>query len=139
VPDAPRRVEELTRQESFRLLGSVTIGRIVYTRQALPAIRPIRHLVDRGGVVVHTHLGFELDATGVVVAYQADEIDTEQHVGWSVIITGIARPVTDSGDPRYQDLRCPWVSGPRDQTIRVEPELVTGYRLSMVPAAHTVP
>lgn len=130
MPDAPRELVELSRQESFRLLGSVPIGRIVYTRQALPAIRPIRHVVDRGAVIVRTFLGATLDSTGVVVAYQADQIDPVEHTGWSVIVTGIARPVADGDVELYQQLRCPWVNGKHDQTIRIEPELVTGYLLS---------
>src|SRR5579883_2763637 len=46
VPDAPvpapapRRLLDLSRADSLALLGSVRLGRIVFTRNALPAIRP---------------------------------------------------------------------------------------------------
>jgi pyridoxamine 5'-phosphate oxidase-like protein len=132
VDSSPRRLVEPTTNESLRLLGHASFGRIVFTAQALPAIRPINHIVDRDAVIVRTHLGAATgDAVGVVVAYQADEIDPIDHVGWSVTLTGIARLVHDPGEvARYRELLRPWVNGQRDEIIRIQPELVTGYRLT---------
>ncbi|HET9138215.1 pyridoxamine 5'-phosphate oxidase family protein [Actinophytocola sp.] len=127
-----RRLIELPRWESLRLLGSVSYGRIVFTSQALPAVRPINHIVDDGAVVVRTHLGSEvLAGVGVVVAYEADEIDPAEHTGWSVIVTGLATLVRDPDEvARYTQLLRPWVNGERNQVLRIRPELVTGYRLA---------
>src|SRR5450759_2490828 len=36
-----RQLEALTREESLRLLGSTSLGRVVFTHFALPAIRPV--------------------------------------------------------------------------------------------------
>jgi hypothetical protein len=47
-----REVIELGRGEAMRLLASVGYGRVVFTRDALPAIRPVNHLVDPGRVIV---------------------------------------------------------------------------------------
>ena len=41
-----QRLTELTRGESLRLLGSVPLGRIVFTLHAMPAIRLVNHLLD---------------------------------------------------------------------------------------------
>jgi hypothetical protein len=127
-----RRLVELSRWESLRLLGSVSYGRIVFTSQALPAVRPINHIVDDGAVIVRTHLGAEVLANvGVVVAYEADEIDPDEHTGWSVIVTGLATLVRDPDEAaRYERLLRPWVNGQRNQVLRIQPELVTGYRLA---------
>src|SRR5258708_36398974 len=38
----------------MRLLGSVSLGRIVFTARALPAIRPVCHLVDGDYVIIRT-------------------------------------------------------------------------------------
>jgi hypothetical protein len=37
-----RHLEALTREESLRLLGSTSLGRVVFTHFALPAIRPVK-------------------------------------------------------------------------------------------------
>lgn len=46
VPDPMRSTEQLDRSEALRLLGTVPLGRIVFTHQALPAIRPVNHVVE---------------------------------------------------------------------------------------------
>ena len=42
--------QELERAEAMRLLASIGYGRVVFTLNALPAIRPVNHLVDDGRV-----------------------------------------------------------------------------------------
>lgn len=130
--DTPRRLIKLTRDESIRRLSGASFGRIVFTQQALPAIRPVNHAVDHGAIIIRTHLGAAvLSAAGMVVAYEADDIDPREHVGWSVIVTGLATRVHDSDDvARYERLLRPWVNGERNEIIRIQPELVTGYRLT---------
>lgn len=55
-PQSAREVVELDRDEAMRLLASVDHGRVVFTRAALPAIRPVNHLVVDGRVIVRTRL-----------------------------------------------------------------------------------
>ncbi|MEV5408786.1 pyridoxamine 5'-phosphate oxidase family protein [Thermopolyspora sp. NPDC052614] len=129
-----RRLRELSRQECLRLLGSVPMGRIVFTHQALPAIRPVNHIVDSGDIVIRSHRAAAITAvatrSGVVVAYEADMIDPIEQVGWSVIVTGRAYKVEDPADvARFMELIHPWVSGDMDQVIRVSPEIITGFEL----------
>lgn len=119
---------ELTRPESLRLLDQVPVGRIVYTVRALPAIVPVCHVVDNGMIVVRTHIGAE--CAGSVVAYEADRIDAVQRLGWSVTVTGVARRVLDPEELAGFEARLtPLVSADDVETIRIYPEIVTGYRL----------
>ncbi|MFE1794001.1 pyridoxamine 5'-phosphate oxidase family protein, partial [Streptomyces sp. NPDC059525] len=83
-------MRELDRAEALRLLATVSLGRIVFTHRALPAVRPVNHLVDGEDVVIRIHGGGALaslsapaDAPGVVVAYEADAMDPDTHLGWS--------------------------------------------------------
>lgn len=69
-----RRID-LDPAEALRLLGSVSLGRIVFTRQALPTVHPVNHALDRGDIVLRTREGValtfhaeEAGDTGVVVA-----------------------------------------------------------------------
>ena len=129
---APRRLEELSRAESLRHLASVTVGRVVFTQSALPAIRLVNHLVDDGAVIIRAHLGAGVLANmGMVVAYEADTIDPHTHLGWSVIITGIARLVTEPDDvTRYEDTLHPWVTTEMDHVIRITPQIASSGRLA---------
>ncbi|WP_228982057.1 pyridoxamine 5'-phosphate oxidase family protein [Streptomyces sp. DH12] len=135
---APRRVAPLDRAEALRLLGTVSLGRIVFTQRALPAVRPVNHLMDGDDVIVRLHDGATLaslvapaDAPGIVVAYEADAIDPETHVGWSVVVTGYARRVTDAADLARLAARLrPWAHHPAvNAALRIRPDLVTGLRL----------
>jgi hypothetical protein len=131
VRSEPLMMAELSRPESLRLLDQTPIGRIVYTVRALPAIVPVTHLVDNGVIVLRTHVGAE--CAGAVVAYQADDLDAED--GWTVTVTGVARRVLDSEEiATYAKLLNPLVVADDVETIRISPEIVTGYRLVRSPA-----
>jgi len=130
----PLNLTELSRPESLRLLDEAPFGRIVYTVRALPAIVPVRHLVDNGMVVVRTHVGAE--CAGSVVAYQADDLWLpDEHVkGWTVTVTGVARRVLDPEElAGYEARLTPLVEAAAVETIRIYPEIVTGYRLVRSP------
>jgi hypothetical protein len=136
---APRRMAQLDRAEALRLLASVSLGRIVFTQHALPAVRPVNHLMDGDDIIVRLHEGATLasivaptDATGVVVAYEADVIDPETHIGWSVVVTGYARRVTDPGElARFATRMHPWIDHPAmNAALRIRPDLVTGMQLT---------
>lgn len=131
VHDEPRTRCDLTEAESIRRLGCVSFGRVVFTQRALPVIRPVRHLVDDGSVIIRTYLGAAIrDMGGLVVAYQADTIDLDEHLGWSVTVVGIARYVSDPDDEaRYAELLHPWISREMQHVIRITPGLITGHEL----------
>lgn len=128
---------ELSREDALALLAGVGLGRIVFTRNALPAIRPVNHVLDGGDIVIRTHgdsaLALQTGNSGiggVVVAYEADHIDADTHQGWSVVVTGYARQVTDPElIARYRTLLNPWVGASADRVVSIRPDLVTGFRL----------
>ncbi|MEU0075574.1 pyridoxamine 5'-phosphate oxidase family protein [Streptomyces sp. NPDC006332] len=125
---------ELDRQECARLLVQVPVGRIVYTRQALPAVLPVHFCLDRdGAILVRTSASSQLVSAieGAVVAFEADEVDAAAHSGWSVVVTGPATLVTDPAE-HAQLLRTgprSWAPAPQDVFVRIDPELVTGREL----------
>lgn len=133
---AGHAVVEIDRATALDLLATVPIGRVVFSRNALPAIRPVNHLVEADGrIIVRTRLTSKLtsavrSSSDVVVAYQADQIDPHLRTGWSVVVTGLARPVTDPERiARYEQLLLPWVDQVTDNVIEIEPSIVSGIRL----------
>jgi uncharacterized protein len=126
-------LEELSRPECLRLLGNVPIGRISYTRQALPAVEPVNFALHDGAVVIRTNAGGKLAAATrrAVVAFQADDLDPVLWSGWSVTVVGTCEEVTDAEDiARLDKLGLEsWAPGTRDHFIRIVPGIVTGRRL----------
>ncbi|MFC9964505.1 pyridoxamine 5'-phosphate oxidase family protein [Nocardia ignorata] len=131
-----RRVIDLDRDAALRLLASAPFGRIVFMRDALPAVRPVNHLVENDEtVIVRTGITSKLTTavranSAVVVTYQADDIDPIGRLGWSVTVTGLARPVTDPARiARYERILTPWVDKTMDSVIEIETTIVAGIRL----------
>jgi nitroimidazol reductase NimA-like FMN-containing flavoprotein (pyridoxamine 5'-phosphate oxidase superfamily) len=131
----PRQALTLTEGECWHLLGSVSVGRVVFTHHAMPAIRPVNHLLDGKTIVIRSHLGTSITARasadhGTVVCYEVDELDPVRHTGWSVMATGTARI---AGDPdvitRYAQRLESWIAGELDQIITIEPAFISGIRL----------
>lgn len=128
-----RRLEQLSRTKALEHLGSVDLGRLVFTHQALPAIRPVNHLVEGESIIVRATSGAAITSAadrGVIVAYEADSIDPDSRLGWSVIVIGTARLLTDDvAVARYRARLEPWISGVVDDVITISADLVTGYQM----------
>ncbi|MET7426317.1 pyridoxamine 5'-phosphate oxidase family protein [Dactylosporangium sp. NPDC005555] len=126
----------LSREHCLELLASVPVGRVVFSMRALPAIRPVNHLVDGDTVVIRSNLAGALASAAtqsgaVVVAYEADTLDLDSHTGWTVIVTGTARLILDAArQARYEGLLRPWVDEPMNCVIGIDCDLVTGYELT---------
>ncbi len=129
--------EDLPVAEALRLLSQVRFGRVVFSSRALPAVRPVRHVVDDGTIVIAAGpelvLGTESSASafigGTIVAYEADELDTSGCSGWSVVIVGRARPVTGEAEIGLYRQRLPQL-GDSDQLVAISADVVTGFRVT---------
>ncbi|MFG2041875.1 pyridoxamine 5'-phosphate oxidase family protein [Dactylosporangium sp. NPDC048998] len=125
----------LSRERCLELLASVPIGRVVFTVRALPAIRPVNHLLDGDTIIIRSNLGTSLATAAttdgsVVVAYEADMIDLERQAGWTVVVTGAARLVLDEARlARYERELYPWVDASMNCVIGIDCDLVNGYEL----------
>jgi hypothetical protein len=138
TPDPDRIVVPLDEAECRSLLLGGRIGRIAFTRNALPAIQPVPYCLYDEEVVIPAPAGspFLPAAGGAVVAFGIDSYDTDSWTGWSVTVVGpcraIARPAevavcralpwrpggTTTPDRRYVGvgigLLSGWRTGPRD-------------------------
>ncbi|MFE2531399.1 pyridoxamine 5'-phosphate oxidase family protein [Streptomyces sp. NPDC059371] len=125
---------ELDRQECLRLLAKVPVGRVVYTRQALPAVLPVNFCLDTDdSVLLRTSSDSELVRAidRVVVAFEADEFDAETRSGWSVVVTGRATVVTDRAEHERLAQVGPasWMPLRSAVFVSIESEMVTGREL----------
>jgi nitroimidazol reductase NimA-like FMN-containing flavoprotein (pyridoxamine 5'-phosphate oxidase superfamily) len=101
--------------ECLQLLARTGVGRIVYTRHALPVVLPVRFQLDFSGalvVAVPAGTGLTEAVDGSIVAFHAEELDPATLRGTSVMAHGRAEAV-DGGT-----------------ALRIVPQLVTGTVLS---------
>jgi uncharacterized protein len=127
-------LKRVTRDECLQLMASVPVGRIIYTRHALPAVELVNFAIYDGDIIIRTDHGGKLAAAtrGAVVAFEADSLNTEQHVGWSVTVVGQSQEVTDPDeiDCLAQIGLSSWAPGGRDHFIRISPGILNGRLLS---------
>jgi uncharacterized protein len=139
----PPSLEQLSREDCLTLLGTVPVGRLVFTRRALPAIHPVNFVLDGANLIIRTGVGGKLAAavSHSVVAFEADDLDFEARTGWSVTVIGHSREVTDAAElSRLRALPFAlWAPEPRDHLVCVQAELVTGRRLDKMLGAVPVP
>ncbi len=119
------------------LLERAEFGRVAFLSETGPTIRPLNHVVVDDRILVHTrHTTAFAKAVighpGLAVAYQADEIEPHSRLGWSTLVTGTATEVTDEhrAERLGPQVRS-WVDNPLDTVIAIDPEEITGLRLTI--------
>ncbi|GAA1405383.1 pyridoxamine 5'-phosphate oxidase family protein [Kitasatospora putterlickiae] len=128
-------LEELGADTCLRLLGTVPVGRVVYTEHALPAVLPVSFEVTPEGrllLAVRRGSATARGLDGTVVAFQADQLDPVTRTGWSVLVHGRADVLRDPEQIRRalgSGLR-PWVGDPDPMFVSLVPELISGRRLT---------
>lgn len=125
---------ELTRTECGDLLATHGVGRLAVPTAQAPVIVPVNYSVVDGTIVFRTARGAAPSlAVGCPVAFEVDRIDDTFSEGWSVLVRGHARMVTDLGEAHRLAGRAhstPWAGGRRDVWVRIHPYAVTGRRIS---------
>jgi uncharacterized protein len=123
-------LKRLSKDQCLQLMASVPIGRIIFTRQALPAVELVNFALDNGDIVIRTDLSEKLAAAvrEAVVAFEADCVDTASQSGWSVTVIGQSREVTDPEETGRLQRMGPnsWAPGERAHFIRISPAILNG-------------
>uniref|UniRef100_A0AAU3GK50 Pyridoxamine 5'-phosphate oxidase family protein n=1 Tax=Streptomyces sp. NBC_01401 TaxID=2903854 RepID=A0AAU3GK50_9ACTN len=125
---------ELDLEECWELLGTHGVGRVVVSDQRGPAVFPVNYVVTRKEVAYRTSPDSgPVEAAGHETAFEVDHIDDAFSRGWSVLIVGEARAVTEPDAVQRLETAAhtssPWAGGQRDQWIVVTPDRVTGRRI----------
>lgn len=128
-------IAELSTRECRALLSTHGVGRIAVPTVTGPVIVPVNYSVVDGAIVFRTAPGTTPSlASGCQVAFEIDRIDDVFSQGWSVLVRGHARTVTDPDEiRRLDDQACsgPWAGGRRDQWVRIDPRVITGRRITV--------
>jgi pyridoxamine 5'-phosphate oxidase-like protein len=119
----------LSRAECEAHIAAGGVGRFVFDGDGGPVALPVNfHVVD-GDVVFRTSADGPLAAAaGTVVGFEVDRIDDAMSEGWSVLVTGRARRVSDAAErAELEGLGLePWPGGSRKAFIRIETASMSG-------------
>jgi nitroimidazol reductase NimA-like FMN-containing flavoprotein (pyridoxamine 5'-phosphate oxidase superfamily) len=127
-----RSLMALSRHECVDLLRQAQVGRVVFTERAMPAVVPVSFAMHDDAVVMHTSSDSRLAAAAHrgVLAFEADDIDPASRTGWSVVVVGEPRLVSDPQElARIRLLLQPWAPGHLDVCLRLPLSVVTGRRI----------
>lgn len=131
-------LEVLEPAECLRLLAGASLGRIAITSGALPVVLPINYRLIGDVIAFRTGLGSKLDAAtrNNVVAFEVDDMDPLWHTGWSVMVTGIARIVSDPAEEEaLTSVGVPkWAPTVQDRLVVVSTDVISGRRMGPAPA-----
>ncbi|MDH6197711.1 nitroimidazol reductase NimA-like FMN-containing flavoprotein (pyridoxamine 5'-phosphate oxidase superfamily) [Mycobacterium frederiksbergense] len=125
----------LSERESWDLLGSVSLGRIVTTVDNEANIFPVNFAVQHRTILFRTAEGTKLISSAInkQVLFEVDDHNAAE--GWSVIVRGVARTLrTDEDlDEAAQAQLLPWTATTKTHYVRVSPTRVTGRRFRFGP------
>ena len=120
----------LSEDESWHLLASMALGRLVTCLEGQPAIFPVNFVVQRRTVLFRTAEGAKLFSAVMNnrVAFEADDHNVSE--GWSVIVTGRARVLYTTAEENEAERAqlLPWTATRKRRYVRVLPSEITGRR-----------
>jgi len=128
-------VSILSATESWDLLASVPLGRLVTSVEGQPEIFPVNFVVQRRTVLFRTAEGTKLVSTAINnrVLFEADDHDAAE--GWSVIVKGTARMLrtNEQIQEAEQAQLLPWIATLKQHYVRVLPISISGRRFRFGP------
>ncbi len=132
-----RSLDPMSREECLHKLADNQVGRLAVSVRGQPVIFPVNYVVDGDVVVFRSDPGSKLDAATLAqVAFEIDHVDSELKSGWSVVVQGVGRYITDAVDPDSERRRAlpldAWAPGDKEHWVEIYSPEITGRRLSTV-------
>jgi len=125
----------LSESESWGLLASVALGRLVTSVDDQPEIFPVNFVVQNRTVLFRTAEGTKLISAAINkrVLFEADDHNVAE--GWSVIVKGVARTLRTDDEVRQAERAqlLPWTATLKLHYVRVVPTSITGRRFRFGP------
>ena len=128
-------VTVLSEDESWSLLTSVSLGRLVTNLRGQPEIFPVNFVTQRRTVLFRTAQGTKLYSAVMSdrVVFEADDHSVAE--GWSVIIEGTAHVLSATADifDAQEAPLLPWLATRKPLYVRVIATKITGRRFKFDP------
>jgi len=133
-------LEMLSEEECWALVAAHSVGRIVFVdRSGQPMAIPVNYVLDGTTVAFRSDPGKKLDASTMArVSFEIDGTDTFYREGWSVLVSGVGRDITDGVDAWSERLKghdlFPWADGGMEHWVAIASPSISGRRIQ-----HSVP
>jgi nitroimidazol reductase NimA-like FMN-containing flavoprotein (pyridoxamine 5'-phosphate oxidase superfamily) len=128
-------VTMLSEDESWSLLSSVSLGRLVTIVGGQPEIFPVNFVTQRRTLLFRTAQGTKLYSAVMSsqVVFEADDHTAAE--GWSVIVKGRARLLSANADilDAEEAPLLPWIATMKPHFVRVIATEITGRRFKFGP------
>jgi nitroimidazol reductase NimA-like FMN-containing flavoprotein (pyridoxamine 5'-phosphate oxidase superfamily) len=133
--DIASQLGEMDEDRCVELLRSTPIGRIGFIADGAPLVLPVNFAWFEDTVVFRTLEGQKLAAAaeGQTVCFEVDSWDAGTRSGWSVVVKGVAREVTNWAEQEQLENvgLVPWAREEwRKIWVRIEPSEITGRFVS---------
>ena len=131
------RLADLTAYDCWALLESAEIARIAWTGREGVAVVPVNYTVGAGALWCRTSPDTALarECGGQRIVIEVDHLEPATRSGWSVVVSGVGEIVDAADVPEMLDDLDVWPAGARSLFVRVEPDEVTGRKLSQRPTS----
>ena len=131
VIDLANHTAVLDRATCVELIESTPVGRIGFSADGAPMVLPVNFAWTEETIVFRTLEGLKLAAAaaGQRVCFEVDRWDGADRSGWSVVVTGIAREVTDWAEREALEQvgLVPWTREAwRTMWVRIQPIDISG-------------
>jgi nitroimidazol reductase NimA-like FMN-containing flavoprotein (pyridoxamine 5'-phosphate oxidase superfamily) len=125
---------DMTAAECREHLAAGGVGRFLFVEAGRgPVAVPVNFKMDGDDVIFRTSPDDSMVAAAHQrhVSFDVDHIDDARSEGWSVLLTGTARIISDNAElDHLKALHVePWAGGDRPAYIRLTPAKVTGRRI----------
>ncbi|UMB72053.1 pyridoxamine 5'-phosphate oxidase family protein [Mycobacterium paraterrae] len=125
----------LSASESWNLLSSMALGRLVTSVDGQPEIFPVNFVVQDRSILFRTAEGTKLVSSAINnrVLFEAD--DHGAAGAWSVIVKGTARMLHTAEEFQAADRAqlLPWTATLKQHYVRIVPTSITGRRFHFGP------
>ncbi|MGW2745570.1 DUF1918 domain-containing protein [Streptomyces sp. NPDC001450] len=130
------QLRDLSPDECRALLSTHGVGRVAVSTPDGPAVVPVNYEVIDDAIAYRTTPdSVPAAAVGAEVAFEVDHVDEALSQGWSVLVVGPARVVTEPDVVRRLAEHAhaePWAGGEREMWVSIRPRRLTGRRIRPV-------
>jgi nitroimidazol reductase NimA-like FMN-containing flavoprotein (pyridoxamine 5'-phosphate oxidase superfamily) len=129
--DVVSRMGVIDEARCMELVQSTPIGRVGFLSDGAPLVLPVNFAVDEGTIVFRSLEGQKLAAAAEnqTVCFEVDQWDAKAKAGWSVVLQGTAREVTDWAEKEQLENigLTPWAKEQwRPLWVRITPTELSG-------------
>jgi nitroimidazol reductase NimA-like FMN-containing flavoprotein (pyridoxamine 5'-phosphate oxidase superfamily) len=128
-------IDGLTDEVCRTLLGSRHVGRVAFVGDdGYPVVLPVNYAVDGGFIVIRTDRGGIYEHVPLHhVAFEVDDFDEATRTGWSLLVKGAGREITDTLADAYETgiHRTPtaWAPGDKNRVLAIDIAEITGRQI----------